>query len=73
MLIQEIPFEADAVVWSTFLLSIFKLHGNVEVAEKATNSILQLKPEDSSSYVLLSNIYADSVMWDEISKMRSTT
>lgn len=70
-LIQEMPFEADAVIWRT-LLSICKLHGDVEVAEKATKSILQLDPEDSSAYVLLSNIYADSGMWDEMSKMRRT-
>ncbi|XP_059449128.1 pentatricopeptide repeat-containing protein At3g02330, mitochondrial [Corylus avellana] len=68
-LIQEMPFEADAVIWRT-LLSICKIHGNVEVAEKAANSILQLEPQDSSAYVLLSNIYADAGMWVEVTEMR---
>ncbi|KAM7487022.1 hypothetical protein LguiA_003031 [Lonicera macranthoides] len=68
-LIQEMPLEADDVIWRT-LLSICKIHGDVEVAEKAARSLLQLDPQDSSAYVLLSNIYADAGMWDEVSKMR---
>ncbi|KAL2522976.1 Pentatricopeptide repeat-containing protein [Forsythia ovata] len=68
-LIEEMPFEADDVIWRT-LLSICKMHGNVEVAEKAASSLLQLDPEDSSAYVLLSNIYADAEMWTEVSNMR---
>ncbi|KAJ9683013.1 hypothetical protein PVL29_018842 [Vitis rotundifolia] len=63
------PFEADAVIWRT-LLSICKIHGNVEVAEKAAYSILQLEPEDSAAYVLLSNIYANAGMWNEVTKLR---
>lgn len=68
-LIEGMPFEADDVIWRT-LLSICKMHGNVEVAEQAASSLLQLDPQDSSAYVLLSNIYADAEMWGEVSKMR---
>lgn len=58
-LIQDMSFEADDVIWRT-LLSICKIRGNVEVAEKAASSLLKLDPEDSFAYVLLSNIYADA-------------
>ncbi|KAL3813515.1 hypothetical protein ACJIZ3_014783 [Penstemon smallii] len=68
-LIQEMPFEADDVIWRT-LLSICKMNGNVEVAVIAANSLLELDPQDSSAYILLSNIYADAGMWSEVSKMR---
>lgn len=68
-LIQDMPFEPDDVIWRT-LLSICKLHGDVQVAEIAANSIWQLDPQDSSTYVLLSNIYAEAGMWGEVSKMR---
>ncbi|KAA8530492.1 hypothetical protein F0562_005201 [Nyssa sinensis] len=68
-LIHEMPFEADDVIWRT-LLSICKMHGNVEVAEKAASSLLQLDSQDSAACVLLSNIYADAGMWDGVSKMR---
>ncbi|OWM64474.1 pentatricopeptide repeat-containing protein At3g02330, mitochondrial [Punica granatum] len=68
-LICQMPIEADAVIWRT-LLSTCTTHGSVEVAEKAASYILQLEPEDSSTYVLLSNIYANAGMWEEVSKMR---
>ncbi|CAK7335211.1 unnamed protein product [Dovyalis caffra] len=67
--IQEMPFEADAVVWRN-LLSVCKIHGNVEVAEKATSALLQLDPQDSSACILLSNVYADAGMWGNVSEMR---
>ncbi|KAL0559670.1 hypothetical protein IC582_000035 [Cucumis melo] len=70
-LIQDMPFEADAIIWRT-LLSICKIQGNVEVAEKAASSLLKLDPEDSAAYTLLSNIYADAGMWQQVSKIRQT-
>ncbi|AES77828.1 putative tetratricopeptide-like helical domain, DYW domain-containing protein [Medicago truncatula] len=69
-LIESMPFEADDVIWRT-LLGICRLQGNVEVAEKAANSLLQLDPQDSSAYVLLSNVYAIAGMWGEVAKIRS--
>ncbi|XVE78612.1 hypothetical protein DITRI_Ditri13aG0160100 [Diplodiscus trichospermus] len=68
-LINDMPFEPDDVIWRT-LLSICKIHGNVDVAEKVANSLLQLDPQDSSAYILLSNIYADACMWNKVSDMR---
>ncbi|KAK4789694.1 hypothetical protein SAY86_016998 [Trapa natans] len=68
-LIYQMPFEADAVIWRT-LLSACGTHGNIEIAENAARHILQLDPEDSSTYVLLSNIYANIGKWEEVSKMR---
>ncbi|GAB2272840.1 hypothetical protein Dimus_007659 [Dionaea muscipula] len=70
-LIEEMPFEADDTIWRT-LLSVCKIYGNIEVAEKAANAIMQLDPEDSSVYILLNNIYADAGMWDKVSLMRKT-
>ncbi|GAB2235508.1 hypothetical protein Droror1_Dr00025933 [Drosera rotundifolia] len=70
-LIEEMPFEADDTIWRT-LLSVCKFYGNVEVAEKAANAIMQLDPEDSSVYILLNNVYADAGMWDKVQSMRNT-
>ncbi|KAG9448681.1 hypothetical protein H6P81_008646 [Aristolochia fimbriata] len=67
--ILEMPFEPDIVIWRA-LLSVCKIHGNVEVAEHAAKSILQLDPEDSAAYILLSNIYAEAGKWEEVSNMR---
>lgn len=68
-LINDMPCEPDDVIWRT-LLSICKIHGNIEVGEKVANSLLKLDPQDSSAYILLSNIYADAGMWDKVSDMR---
>jgi pentatricopeptide repeat protein len=69
-LIESMPFKADDVIWRT-LLGICKLQRNVEVAEKVANSLLQLDPQDSSAYVLLSNVYAIAGIWSEVKKIRS--
>ncbi|CAN1187987.1 Pentatricopeptide repeat-containing protein At3g02330, mitochondrial [Linum perenne] len=68
-IIEEMPFEADAIIWRT-LLSICKLHGDIEIAEMAATSILQLEPDDTSAYILLCNIYADAGMWGKVGEMR---
>ncbi|KAL5739474.1 hypothetical protein ACOSQ2_028654 [Xanthoceras sorbifolium] len=68
-LIQEMPLKADDVIWRT-LLSICEIHGNIEVAEKAASSLFRLDPLDSSTYILLSNIYADAGMWNKVSDIR---
>ncbi|OMO75784.1 hypothetical protein COLO4_25877 [Corchorus olitorius] len=68
-LINDMPFEPDDVILRT-LLSICKIRGNVEVGEKVANSLLQLDPQDSSAYILLSNIYADAGLWEKVSDMR---
>ncbi|EPS63127.1 hypothetical protein M569_11659 [Genlisea aurea] len=70
-LIREMPFEADDVMWRT-LLSVCKANGNVEAAESAANSLLEMDPNDPSAYVLLSNVYADAGMWGEVAKIRRT-
>ncbi|KAL9226480.1 hypothetical protein vseg_002288 [Gypsophila vaccaria] len=73
-LIEDMPFEADDVIWRT-LLSVCKMYGDVEdleIAEKAADAILRLDPHDSSVYILLANIYADAGMWDKVSRLRKT-
>ncbi len=40
------------------LLSAWRIHGNVGMAECAAKRILELQPANASAYVLLSTIYA---------------
>lgn len=67
--ISSMPFEADAVIWKT-LLSVSKIRRDVEVAELAASNVLLLDPEDSSVYILLSNVYAESGKWVDVSRTR---
>ncbi|KAG7547744.1 Pentatricopeptide repeat [Arabidopsis suecica] len=61
--ILEMPIEPDALVWRT-LLSACVVHKNMEIGEFAAHHLLELEPEDSATYVLLSNLYAVCRKWD---------
>ncbi|GLJ20600.1 hypothetical protein SUGI_0375140 [Cryptomeria japonica] len=67
--IQKMPLKPNSLVWSS-LLGGCRIHGNIKLGEHAAEKILELKPEDASAYVLLSNIYAAGGRWDDVAKMR---
>ncbi|KAG7027120.1 Pentatricopeptide repeat-containing protein [Cucurbita argyrosperma subsp. argyrosperma] len=60
--IEAMPIPPDAMIWRT-LLSACVIHKNMEIGECAARHLLELEPEDSATYVLLSNIYAVSRKW----------
>ncbi|BBH04661.1 Tetratricopeptide repeat-like superfamily protein [Prunus dulcis] len=68
-LIEKMPIPPTASVWGA-LLGACKLHGNVVLAEKACSHLLELDPRNHGAYVLLSNIYAETGKWDEVSGLR---
>ncbi|PQP99828.1 pentatricopeptide repeat-containing protein [Prunus yedoensis var. nudiflora] len=61
----------DVVLWRT-LLSACKLHGEVEMAERAVNKVLELAPGDEGSHVLLTNVYASTGNWSQVIGIKST-
>ncbi|XP_031264893.1 pentatricopeptide repeat-containing protein At4g13650-like [Pistacia vera] len=67
--IEKMRIEPDAMVWRT-LLSACRVHKNLEIGEFAAHHLLKLEPEDSATYVLLSNIYAVAQKWDSRDQMR---
>ncbi|XVF87230.1 hypothetical protein PTKIN_Ptkin18bG0102000 [Pterospermum kingtungense] len=60
---------ASSTIWLA-LLSACRMHSNLEVAERAAKSILELEPHCTAAYVLLSNIYASAGKWSDVSRMR---
>ncbi|XP_042399074.1 pentatricopeptide repeat-containing protein At2g45350, chloroplastic-like isoform X2 [Zingiber officinale] len=56
-LVNDMPLRANDIIWRA-LLGASKNQSNVEIAERAVRNLIELDPCDSSSYVLLSNIYA---------------
>lgn len=60
--VEEMPIQPDAMVWRT-LLSACILHKNIDIGELAASHLLELEPEDSATYVLLSNMYAVTGKW----------
>ena len=67
--IEDMPIEPDAMVWRT-LLSACIVHKNMEIGEFAARHLLELEPQDSATYVLLSNIYAVARKWDSRDRTR---
>ncbi|OIV98311.1 hypothetical protein TanjilG_16638 [Lupinus angustifolius] len=68
--IKNMPFTPDAGVWGT-LLGSCRVHGYVELAKLASKHLLELDPQNSGYYVLLSNIHADAGEWESVLKIRS--
>ena len=63
--IKSMPFEPDASVLGA-LFGACKLHGTTEVGKE----LLDLQPQHSERYVVLSNINADMKRWDRAADLR---
>lgn len=69
LFIRNISVEPDEGTWGA-LLSACRTYGNIELGELAAKERLELLPNDASTYVLLSNMYAAAGKWEKVSKVR---
>ncbi|XP_020106979.1 pentatricopeptide repeat-containing protein At2g03880, mitochondrial [Ananas comosus] len=67
--IQELKFEPDLVIWRT-VLGACRVHRNINLATYVAKEIHKLEPEDEGTYILLSNIYANSRRWGDVELVR---
>ncbi|KAJ7954824.1 Pentatricopeptide repeat-containing protein [Quillaja saponaria] len=67
--VQEMPMKPNAILWRS-LLGAARIHGNLEIGEVALEQLIQLEPETSGNYVLLSNMYASIDRWDDVKRVR---
>ncbi|XP_024517773.1 pentatricopeptide repeat-containing protein At3g09040, mitochondrial [Selaginella moellendorffii] len=58
-LIRKMPFQAAASVWMT-LLGACRTHGDLPRAKEASDQVSGINPEHAQSYIVLSNVYAES-------------
>ncbi|CAN6194355.1 unnamed protein product [Urochloa humidicola] len=68
-LIQKMPFEPTRAIWGS-LLGACRVHANVHVGELVAQRLLEIEPENSGNYVILSNIYAAAGMWKDVFRVR---
>ncbi|RID71349.1 hypothetical protein BRARA_C03290 [Brassica rapa] len=59
----------DARLWSS-LLGACSIHGDDIRGEMAAEKLIELEPQNSSAYVLLSNIYASQGRWEKVNALR---
>jgi len=67
--IEKMPFTPNVYVWGA-LLAACKIHNNVELAEETSKRIHNLGPENSVSFVLLSNLYSWLGRWEDAASVR---
>nr|GEX60499.1 pentatricopeptide repeat-containing protein At2g03880, mitochondrial [Tanacetum cinerariifolium] len=68
-LIHNMEPEPDAVTWRT-LLGACRIHRNMDLAAYAAKKVLDLDPDDAGTYILLSNIYANTHKWEDAAQVR---
>ncbi|XP_047051139.1 putative pentatricopeptide repeat-containing protein At3g08820 [Lolium rigidum] len=68
-LINDMPMQANAVVWGA-LLGGCKIHRDTKLAECVLKQLILLEPRNSGNYVMLSNIYSKSNRWEDAAKLR---
>ncbi|XP_074566993.1 pentatricopeptide repeat-containing protein At5g08510-like [Curcuma longa] len=67
--ILKMPMKPNTVLWG-ILLSVCKVHNNVELAEIAAMNLIELDPYDPWARVMLSNIYAEIGDWGGVMRLR---
>lgn len=67
--VLDMPVEPNAPIWGA-LLGACRTHKNPEIADRVSKILIDLVPEHSGYYVLLSNIYSRARKWDEADTMR---
>ncbi|KAL2532271.1 putative Pentatricopeptide repeat-containing protein [Abeliophyllum distichum] len=68
--IDQIPQPVGAHIWGA-LLGACRIHQNMEMVEVAAKNLLQLDPDHSGYYILLSNVYAVGGKWDNAADVRT--
>ncbi|KAK1433050.1 hypothetical protein QVD17_09956 [Tagetes erecta] len=61
-IIKNMPYEPEPFVWRA-LLDNCRVHMNTVIGNNAAKEILAKKPNDPSTYILVSNLYSASGRW----------
>lgn len=68
-LLNQMEVEPDATLWKS-LLSACRVHGNLELGERAGRNLIKLEPLNSLPYVLLSNMFSVAGRWEDVAQIR---
>ncbi|XP_057954587.1 pentatricopeptide repeat-containing protein At5g27110 [Malania oleifera] len=69
-IIQKNPSIKDDVGLLSTLFSACLLHGKLELGEEIARLLIEKDPDDPSTYIILSNLYASAKKWDDVRKVR---
>ncbi|XP_009133906.1 pentatricopeptide repeat-containing protein At4g20770 [Brassica rapa] len=68
-LAEATPYKNSSVLWE-IMLSSCRVHGDVSLARRIAGKLVALDPQNSATYVLLSNIYTSVRRWDEAAALQ---
>ncbi|CAO2824701.1 unnamed protein product [Amaranthus hypochondriacus] len=60
----------DVSTWKS-ILAACRIHGNIEMAERAAKNLFELEPENCVPYILLANVYSAACRWKEAANIRA--
>ncbi|KAB2078519.1 hypothetical protein ES319_A06G168100v1 [Gossypium barbadense] len=63
------PFKEHPAIWGA-LLGACRIHGDMDLVKLVADKYLELEPENSGTYVLLSNTYATFGFWENLAALR---
>jgi len=66
---ENIPMRPSGSIWGS-LLNSCRLHGNVPLAEIVAERLFEIEPNNPGNFVMLSNIYANAGMWEDVKRVR---
>ncbi|GFQ01067.1 putative pentatricopeptide repeat-containing protein at3g25970 [Phtheirospermum japonicum] len=69
VLINEMTFEPDLMVWKT-LLGACRACGDIQLATQVAAHLLEMDPGDHCTYVILSDMYGKLKRWDEKARVK---
>ncbi|XP_047316942.1 pentatricopeptide repeat-containing protein At1g15510, chloroplastic [Impatiens glandulifera] len=70
-IIKEMPMKPDPAIWGA-LLNACRIHKDVELGKMAAQNIFKMDDRSAGYYILLSNLFAETGRWDEVSQVRSS-
>ncbi|KAH7683989.1 ArsR-like helix-turn-helix domain-containing protein [Dioscorea alata] len=69
LITNDMGIKPDAMIWRT-LLGACKIHGNVQLGERVTEHLIELKAAQAGDYILLLNIYSSAGNWEKVAEIR---
>ncbi|XP_019098322.1 PREDICTED: pentatricopeptide repeat-containing protein DOT4, chloroplastic-like [Camelina sativa] len=67
--IENMPIPPDATIWGALLCGC-RIHHDVKLAERVSEKVFELEPENTGYYVLMASIYAEAEKWEEVKRLR---
>lgn len=70
--VNKMPMKPNGLIWRTVLGACCRTDGrHMELGVRASEMLLELEPQNSTNYVLLSNMYATGGKWEDAAKART--